>query len=297
MTMRRNNLKDKTNTKAILRYDLTQRSAIRGGVQMYREAIKKISVLSPNASQQAVEKILSLEKHWVCPNNDYFFTVGAFSAREFFDKNGVVAPDRRDVYDFYHNIRTSINPVLSENFKDMYESIRAGLETALDTKVLYASDDIGLPGFQILGPSPQQKLMPQEVVDHLATLDGWSNFHVDTPYLPHTSFWQRFQTADLNNALTFTLSLQLPQSGSGLDVWKNPGDTEAGNQFNGTPSADAQKAITDYEFVPYQTGHLTYFTGHVIHRVAGRHRLLCDDRRITVQGHGVKCDDTWYLYN
>jgi hypothetical protein len=264
---------------------------------MYSEAIKKISVLSPKASQQAVEKILSLEKHWVCPNNDYFFTVGAFSAREFFDKNGVVAPDRRDVYDFYHNIRTSINPVLSENFKDMYESIRVGLETALGKKVLYAADYIGLPGFQILGPSPQQKLMPQEVVDHLATLDGWSNFHVDTPYLPHTSFWQRFQTADLNNALTFTLSLQLPQSGSGLDVWKNPGDTAAGNQFNGTPSTDAQKVITDYEFVPYQTGHLTYFTGHVIHRVAGRHHLLCDDRRITVQGHGVKCDDTWYLYN
>ena len=146
---------------------------------MYREAVKAISVLSPKASKEAVEKILSLEEHWVCPNQDYFFTVGAFSAREFFDKNGVVPPDRHDVYDFYHNIRTTINPVLSANFKEMYEAIRSGLETALGEKVLYADEHIGLPGFQILGPSPTQKLMPEEVVKHLETLDGWSNFHVN----------------------------------------------------------------------------------------------------------------------
>ena len=264
---------------------------------MYREAVNKISILSPEAATQAVEKILSLEKHWICPNGDYFFTVGAFSAREFFDQNGPIPPERRDVYDRYHNIRTSINPVLAENFKEMYESVRSGLETAFGEKVLYANEYIGLPGFQILGPSPQQKLLPQEVAEQLEKLEGWSAFHVDTPYLPHTSFWQGFQSADFNNALTFTLSLQLPQSGSGLDVWENPGDSEAGKKFNGIHTDEHKKLITDYEFVPYQTGHLTYFTGHIVHRVAGRHRLLCDDRRITVQGHGVKCDGTWYLYN
>jgi hypothetical protein len=115
--------------------------------------------------------------------------------------------------------------------------------------------------------------------------------------MPHTSFWQRFQHADFNNALTFTLSLQLPHSGSGLDVWKNPGDTDAGKKFNAMPASEHAELITDYEFVPYQTGSLTYFTGHVVHRVAGRHRLRIDDRRITLQGHGVKCDGTWYLYN
>ncbi|MEI8402152.1 MAG: hypothetical protein WCG12_15235 [Alcaligenaceae bacterium] len=264
---------------------------------MYREAVSSLAILSPQAAKETVDKILALEQHWVCPNNDFFFTVGAFSAREFFDKDGPVSPERRDVYDRYNNIRASLNPVLMANFNDMYESVRSGLEGALGAKVLYANEHIGLPGFQILGPSPEQKFLPQEVAEQLEKLEGWSAFHIDTPYMPHASFWQRFQRADFNNALTFTLSLQLPKSGSGLDVWKNPGDTEAGVKFNGIHTSEHPALITDHEFVPYQTGHLTYFTGHMVHRVAGRHRLLRDDRRITLQGHGVKCDGIWYLYN
>ena len=242
---------------------------------MYRDAVNSLAILSPQACKQATDTILSLDQHWICPNSDFFYTVGAFSAREFFDKDGLVSPDRHD----------------------MYESVRTGLESALGAKALYPSEHMGLPGFQILGPSPKQKLLPQDVAEQLEKLEGWSAFHIDAPYMPHTSFWQRFQHADFNNALTFTLSLQLPHSGSGLDVWKNPGDTDAGKKFNAMPASEHAELITDYEFVPYQTGSLTYFTGHVVHRVAGRHRLRIDDRRITLQGHGVKCDGTWYLNN
>ena len=264
---------------------------------MYRDAVNSLAILSPQACKQATDTILSLDQHWICPNSDFFYTVGAFSAREFFDKDGLVSPDRHDIYDKYHNIRSSLNPILASHFTDMYESVRTGLESALGAKALYPSEHMGLPGFQILGPSPKQKLLPQDVAKQLEKLEGWSAFHIDAPYMPHTSFWQRFQHADFNNALTFTLSLQLPHSGSGLDVWKNPGDTDAGKKFNAMPASEHAELITDYEFVPYQTGSLTYFTGHIVHRVAGRHHLRIDDRRITLQGHGVKCDGTWYLYN
>jgi hypothetical protein len=264
---------------------------------MYRDAVKSLSILSPEASKEVVEKILALEQYWVCPNNDYFYTIGAFSAREFFDQNGPVSPDRQDVYDRYHANRSLLNPILLENFKDMYERVRSELESALRVNVFYAPDHVAVPGFQILGPSPQQKHMPQAVADALEKLDGWSAFHVDTPYMPHSAFWKRFQNCEFDNGLTFTLSLQLPLAGSGLDVWKNPGDTEAAKLFNGIPTSEHPALISDYEFIPYQTGHLTYFTGHMVHRVAGRHRLLCDDRRITLQGHGVKCDGAWYLFN
>lgn len=264
---------------------------------MYREAVRSLAVLSQQAAKETVDKILFLDQHWVCPNNDFFFTVGAFSAREFFDKGGPVSPDRRDIYDRYNKVRDSLNPVLEANFQDMYASVRQGLESALNAKVFYVTEHLGLPGFQILGPSPEQKLMPQEVTEQLEKLEGWSAFHIDTPYIPHASFWKRFHNADFNNGLTFTLSLQLPQSGSGLDVWQNPGNTEAAIKFNGFHTVEHKKLIANHEFVPYQTGHLTYFTGHIVHRVAGRHRLLCDDRRITLQGHGVKCDGAWYVYN
>ena len=284
-------------TVGILLYDQNSCFRIQGYILMYREAVKSLAILNPQEAERVAETILSLDEHWVCPNNDYFFTVGAFSAREFFDKDGPVAADRHDVYSRYHGDRTLLNPLLSKSFTDMYESVRRELENALGANVFYASEHLGLPGFQILGPNPKQKIMPDAVTRQLEQLEGWSAFHIDTPYIPHASFWERFQSADFNNGLTFTLSVKLPKSGSGLDVWKNPGDAAAALAFNGIPTLDHQQLITDYEFVPYQTGHLTYFTGHVVHRVAGRHRLLCDDRRITLQGHGIKCDGAWYLYN
>ena len=86
---------------------------------MYSDTVKSLAILSPEASKKVVEKVLALEHYWACPNNDYFYTIGAFSAREFFDQNGPVSPDRHDVYDRYHGNRTRLNPILLENFKDI----------------------------------------------------------------------------------------------------------------------------------------------------------------------------------
>ncbi|BCU98447.1 MAG: hypothetical protein CM15mV22_0790 [Eurybiavirus sp.] len=41
--------------------------------------------------------------------------------------------------------------------------------------------------------------------------------------------------------------------------------------------------------VPYKIGQLFYHTGHVLHQIVG-YKLDVWDRRITLQGHGVKCD-------
>jgi hypothetical protein len=260
---------------------------------MYRNHLKSIPVLNASEADETVKKLLSLSEHWICPYNDYFFTVGAVSSRELFDSNGPIPPDKHKAY---HEYRSHINPILISTFPDVYERVRLGLENALEKKVVYASDDIGIPGFQILGPNQQQKLMPQDLIDKLEAAEGWSGFHVDTPYLPHDFFWKNFDSKNFNNCLTFTLALQLPEAGSGLDVWNNIGDTEAAIEFNANYGIKTMTPIVDYDFVPYQTGNLTFFSGHVVHRVAGRHKLKPEDRRITLQGHGIECDNVWYLY-
>jgi hypothetical protein len=156
---------------------------------MYRNHLTSIPVLNASEAEGTVMKLLSLSDHWICPYNDYFFTVGAVSSRELFDSNGPITSDKHSPY---HEYRSLINPILLSNFKDLYESVRLGLENALGKKVVYASDDIGIPGFQILGPNQQQKIMPQELIEKLEAAEGWSGFHVDTPYLPHDFFWKTY---------------------------------------------------------------------------------------------------------
>jgi hypothetical protein len=48
--------------------------------------------------------------------------------------------------------------------------------------------------------------------------------------------------------------------------------------------------------VPYKVGQLFYHTGHVLHQIVPGYKLDVEDRRITLQGHGVKCDGVWQLY-
>lgn len=260
---------------------------------MYRDYAKSFNVIDATEAHLTVVKLLELSELWICPYNDYFFTVGAVSSRELFDSNGPIPPDKHFPY---HEYRLMINPILLTTFEDLYENVRTSLENALGTNAVYANDYIGMPGFQILGPNQQQKLMPQDLVDKLEAAEGWSSFHVDTPYLPHNFFWNNFNSKKFNNCLTFTLALQLPEAGSGLDVWKNIGDTQAAIDFNASYGIKETSPIVDYDFVPYRVGDLSFFTGHVVHRVAGRHKLKREDRRITLQGHGIECDNVWHLF-
>ena len=48
--------------------------------------------------------------------------------------------------------------------------------------------------------------------------------------------------------------------------------------------------------VPYKIGQMFYHTGHVLHQIVPGYKLDVWDRRITLQGHGVKCDGVWKLY-
>ena len=48
--------------------------------------------------------------------------------------------------------------------------------------------------------------------------------------------------------------------------------------------------------VPYTIGKLMYHTGHVLHQIIPGYKLQDGDRRMTLQGHGIKCDGIWRLY-
>ena len=46
----------------------------------------------------------------------------------------------------------------------------------------------------------------------------------------------------------------------------------------------------------YTEGEMIYFIGHLLHQMMPGVNVQPTDRRITVQGHGQKCDGVWRLY-
>ena len=46
----------------------------------------------------------------------------------------------------------------------------------------------------------------------------------------------------------------------------------------------------------YNKGEMVYFVGHLLHQMMPGINVQPTDRRITVQGHGQKCDGVWRLY-
>jgi len=46
----------------------------------------------------------------------------------------------------------------------------------------------------------------------------------------------------------------------------------------------------------YTIGKMIYRIGDIAHQILKKTEFRSHDRRITLQGHGVKCDNVWQLY-
>ena len=67
------------------------------------------------------------------------------------------------------------------------------------------------------------------------------------------------------------------------NLWEN--DSASFYQPDGNPKVEM-----------YHEGSMIWFTGHVLHQIIPGYKLNPDDMRITLQGHGIKCDGTWRIY-
>lgn len=88
-------------------------------------------------------------------------------------------------------------------------------------------------------------------------------FHQDEPYL-RIAWGQTF-----TDPFTFTIPIELPSNGGGME-------------------SIVHDEIT---YTPYEVGKIYLHDGMVPHRIADRQKLVTNDRRITLQGHGVMLED------
>ena len=252
--------------------------------------IHSVPILSQEIARQQADTVVSLSNLWVT-RIQYFHTFGAVTYLEAFDEKGVLPNNQLSTY---HSHRALMNPVLQRHFSGLYSDLAHLLSKHLDAPCEFP-DELAHPGFHIFGATGSEGQMKQSFIDSFEG-DSWSHLHVDIQYLPHGPFWDKFRDVDLSNPMSFTLCLEVPKAGTALRDWHSIESPVEAQAFNYVPLEERRNLIGELRYAPYRAGVLTYFIGHMIHQVPATLPLEVSDRRITLQGHGIKCDGAWQLY-
>ena len=222
--------------------------------------------VDPERCAEWSQRVLALrehwhQRHWCAP----FFTLGAAAYLD--------GPEPG----LYEDRRKNGNPLLRKHFDDLLEVVRERLEQALSAPCAFA-ERFALPGFHIYLGSP--------------VFADSGRIHWDNQFR-HLD-WSPWQEVDREHPLSFTIALRLPRCGGGLKSWQVPGSACAGR-----PAAEirALLAAAPSTTQTYALGGGMLHDGLDIHQaVLMDEDADSEDARITLQGHGMRCDGTWILY-
>jgi hypothetical protein len=194
----------------------------------------------------------------------------------------------------YYNYAHQVNPTLKQYFGWMYDIVLKKLSNELESPCELIND-LAHPGFHVFGAKPGNN----EYLNTKSTLElPHATIHVDLQQETHKEIWDQFNKVDLENPLTFTLAIELPINGGGLNTW-NSDETkqyEYDNDYTKKLKSFDYKEYGEPTVVQYYEGKMFYFIGELLHQMGPGHNLYHGDRRITLQGHGIKCDDIWRIY-
>ena len=192
--------------------------------------------------------------------------------------------------DQYDKHRDYVNPVLYKKFNWIYEIITKKLQEALGEPVVI-DKFLAHPGFHIFATKIGTTIEPEYMKLFEQPL---GSVHVDVQWEEHHDYWQTFDEVNLKDTLSFTVPIKLPSGGGGLYTWA---DEVNPYSFNYTTN-EVKLSELEHPCVSnlYTEGEMIYFIGHLLHQMMPGVNVQPTDRRITVQGHGQKCDGVWRLY-
>jgi hypothetical protein len=228
------------------------------------DALEALPLLDGPACAAVVDAVLALHPHWLQRHPAApFFTLGVASYLDATD-------DGRALYEA---AAAQQAPLLDEAFGPLYQKVTATLAQRLGEPVALARRQ-ARPGFHVFLADP-------------AFEEPVARVHCD---LQHALLDWDGRTPEAT--LSFTLALELPAAGGGMDVWA----LRQAEWLALTPAqrlaAMAEAARRDIAYAP---GELVLHSGELVHRIAAT-PLTPTDRRITLQGHGVRLDGRWQLY-
>ncbi len=234
--------------------------------------MQTLELLTDKQVSKVIDQIDALSDHWEQRNIQLpFFTLGAAS---YLDSSKV--SNRR-----YYDKAARLNPILSNQFRWLYDLVIDGLKQATGKECRLA-DGQALPGFHIFRA-------------HQQFLNPVASMHIDLQH--KTLQWQEELQVDLEtNTLSFTLALELPKNGAGLNTWPENHEDLMAMPFWSTLLGNTE-VKSPCKFVQYQTGQMVVHSGELLHQIAPLRKFNPADRRITLQGHAVLSHgDTYLLY-
>jgi hypothetical protein len=168
----------------------------------------------------------------------------------------------------YEGIAANTNRLLKERFSGMLVAVGDTLSKHFKTPVIH-SHRLAVAGFHIFDSAS-------------AGLEG--SVHIDEPY--DRINWQG---VCWNRPFSFTVPIQLPTLGGGLDYWPNVTDEEM-------EAYQREGVLPPFEYLAYDVGNMYLHDGHTPHRISNRHPVPAGEFRISIQGHGVHTADGIVIY-
>ena len=250
--------------------------------------ILETKIFSKKECKEIVNTLVKKQDKWEnrSPSGNFFMSYGALT---YLDATKGVANDPE--YDKFRNTDRStpniyekkakyFNDIMIKDFAWMYDKIKAYYEERFEKPITFKH---ALPGFHIFQTAEQ---LNHDYVKNLATI------HIDQPQTSHK--WKN----GMLSASSFTIAVDLPKCGAGLNVWQ---DESVFNNINSVffyeMSKENQLAIIkNAEYFPYKLGYIYEQSGLTRHQITCHGDVMKGERRITVQGHLVETNEEIIIY-
>lgn len=232
------------------------------------DCVRSFKFLNKTYCDEICNRVHNLKDKWISRGGyfDYpFYTLGVASYL-----------DAREDSKFYYEHLPNFNPILKENFADLYSKTKIILEEKLSKQCTY-DENLAIPGFHIFLDSDFFEIpVASKHVDLQYQLVNWNS-----------------QSFDPKNNISFTVYTSLPSNGGGLNFWNYTyGDlSDLDNNARNEKLSDEAA-----EFIPFEIGDLVIHTGFNYHQIAPMIDVQPGDQRISLQGHGVLINDIYHLY-
>tara|TARA_Y100000589_G_scaffold313287_1_gene334504 strand:+ start:49 stop:822 length:774 start_codon:yes stop_codon:yes gene_type:complete len=255
--------------------------------------INRVKTFTKEDCNKIETTVDSLDKLWInrsCTRRFSYENKMHISRAPFWTLGAVSYLDHVKSGDQYDKHRDYVNPVLYKKFNWIYEIITKKLQEALGEPVVI-DKFLAHPGFHIFATKIGTTIEPEYMKLFEQPL---GSVHVDVQWEEHHDYWQTFDEVNLKDTLSFTVPIKLPSGGGGLYTWA---DEVNPYSFNYTTN-EVKLSELEHPCVSnlYTEGEMIYFIGHLLHQMMPGVNVQPTDRRITVQGHGQKCDGVWRLY-
>tara|TARA_B100000315_G_scaffold162395_1_gene150829 strand:- start:6971 stop:7669 length:699 start_codon:yes stop_codon:yes gene_type:complete len=229
---------------------------------------QEISVLNKKECGKVNSTIQKLRKNWIQRHAlAPLFTLGAAS---YFDA-------KLKGRNYYQKLAKQNNPILESNFGWLYEKIITSLKRYLNGSISLDTYH-ALPGFHIFQYHPMFTIKTGEI-------------HCDLQF--KNLDWSMLDPLDIENPISFTLSIDLPKKGAGLYYWNY-----LYNESIGLSKMEIKKEFQRKKrnYFPYTEGKMIIHSGLLVHQIAPMKNSVPSDNRLTLQGHAIYGKGTWHLY-